>query len=204
MAGTSNKPTRVKLLHVVPQGAGGAGHESTGPGTDAALRIILPTNQTADAFDILTPAGVVLFSINSSGNIITGPGSAAGLGAMGVAHAVYSFATDGGASCTPALNATIPANAIIVGATVNVTTAVTASGSATVGIGTTAGSTTTSILAATGKASLTLDAIVNGVPTLAAPVKMSAAGSISVLIATGPLLTGIIEIFVYYVVAQNA
>lgn len=204
MPGTTNKPTRFRLVHVVPQGAGGAGHEPAGPGTDVPLRIVLPTNQSVNGFDIVTPAGVVLFSINASGQVTTGPGPAAGLGGMGVAHAVYNFATDAGASCTPALNATIPINAILIGATVNVITAALAVGSATVGIGTTAGSTTTSILAATGKASLTLDALINGVPTLAAPVKMSAAGQISILVATGPLTAGVIEVFVYYVVPQGA
>jgi membrane-associated protease RseP (regulator of RpoE activity) len=54
------------------------------------------------------------------------------------------------------------------------------------------------------KATLSVDAMLNGVPTLAAPVKMSAAGSISILVATGPLTAGVIEIFVYYVVASNA
>jgi hypothetical protein len=204
MAGTTQKPSRFRELHVVAQGAGGAGHEpSVGAGAVVPMKIVLPTAQSVDAFEIVTPAGVVLFSINKSGAISTGPGTAAGLGTLGVAHAVYSFATDGGASCTPALNATIPANAILVGATVNVIAAVTAAGSATVGIGTTAGSTTTSILAATAKASLTLAALLNGVPTLAAPVKMSAAGQISILIATGPLTAGVIEVFVYYVVPQS-
>jgi hypothetical protein len=205
MAGQTQRPSRFKELQVVAPGAGGSGHEpSVGAGAIVPFKIIIPAGQSVDTFEVVTAAGVVLFKIDKSGAIASGPGSAAGLGNLGVAHAVYSFATDGGASCTPALNATIPANAILIGATVNVPTAVTASGSATVGIGTTAGSTTTSILAATGKASLTIDALINGVPTLAAPVKMSAAGQISVLIATGPLLTGIVEIFVYYVLAQNA
>jgi hypothetical protein len=205
MSGSSQKPTRVKELHVVAPGAGGAGHEpSVGSGSEVPVKIFLPSSQSVDAFEILTAAGVVLFSINSAGAIASGPGSAAGLGTLGVAHAVYNFATDGGASCTPALNAVIPSHAILIGATVNVPTAVTAAGSATVGIGTTAGSSSTSILAATAKATLSLDALINGVPTFAAPVKMSASGSISIVVATGPLTAGVIEVFVYYVVPQNA
>ncbi len=161
---------------------------------------------TDDFFHCENSARTVIFAINSAGQIYIGggPSSAAGLGAIGVAHAVYNFATDGGASCTPALNALIPANALIIGATVNPTTAPLAAGAATVGIGTTAGSSATSILAATAKATLSIDAILNGVPTLAAPVKMSAAGNISLVIATGPLTAGVIEVFVYYVAAQNA
>lgn len=206
MALDSVRASRVNELHVTARGAGGQAHEpSVGTGGYVPQVIRINTSkQTVDAFQVVDQNGVVLFSVNKSGKIATGPGSAAGLGAMGVAHAIYDFSVDGGASCTPASNATIPANAIIVGATVNPTTAALAVGSATVGIGTTAGSTTTSILAATAKASLSIDALLNGVPTLAVPVKMSAAGSISVLVATGPLTAGVIEIFVYYVVAANA
>lgn len=205
MAGATQRPTRFKEVHIVAPGAEGSGHApAIGAGAIVPLKIVIPAGQSVDSFEVVTAAGVVLFKIDKTGAIATGPGSAAGLGPIGVAHAVYNFATDGGASCTPVLNATIPANAILIGATVNVPTAVTAAGAATVGVGTTAGSTTTSILAATGKASLTIDALINGVPTLAAPVKMSAAGQISILIATGPLTAGVIEVFVYYVLAQNA
>lgn len=130
--------------------------------------------------------------------------AAVGLGSLNVAHAIYDFTVDGGASCTPVSTVVIPANAILIGATTNSTVAVTAAGSATVAIGTTAGSSGSSILTATGKASFTLDAVVNGTVTLAAPIKMTAAGSINVTIATGPLTAGKIEIFVYYVVALGA
>lgn len=206
MAGSLTRPTRIKELHIVAPGAAGAGHEpSVGSGGIVPHKIVIPSTQSVDCFEIVTAAGVVLFAINKSGGIVGGVSSAAGLGAMGVAHAIYNFAVDGGATpITPALNAVIPANAIIIGATINPTTAVTASGSATVAIGTTAGSTTTSILAATAKASLSIDALINGVPTIAVPVKMSAAGSILLTIATGPLTAGVIEIFVYYVLPGTA
>lgn len=200
--GDSVKRTRFRGgVDVTLRGAQSQGHDplKVGDGADVGLDIQIPTAQTANSLQISQPAGTPIFAIGPNG----GPSPAAGLGILGVAHAIYSFATDGGASCTPALNALIPAGAILIGATVNPTTAVTAAGSATVGIGTTAGSTTTSLLAATGKASLTLDALINGVPTLAAPVKMTAAGNISVLIATGPLTAGVIEIFVYFVQPTN-
>lgn len=123
-----------------------------------------------------------------------------------VAHAVYDFSVDGGAlgAITPALNALIPANAIIIGSTINPTTAVTSLGSATVAVGTTAGSSATSLLTATAKASLSIDALVNGAATFAAPVKMSAAGQIQITVGTAALTAGVIEIFVFYVVAKNA
>jgi hypothetical protein len=200
--GDAQKRTRfLGGVDVTLRGSGSSGNdpEKVGDGTDVGLKVQLPTGQTANAITIEKPAGTVVFALGPDG----GPAPSAGLGILGVAHAIYSFATDGGASCTPALNATIPAGAILIGATVNPTTAPLAAGSATVGVGTTAGSTSTSILAATAKATLSIDALINGVPTLAAPVKLSAAGQISILIATGPLTAGVIEIFVYYVLATN-
>jgi predicted RecA/RadA family phage recombinase len=121
-------------------------------------------------------------------------------------HATYSFAVDGGAigAITPVGTATIPANAIIVGATVNSPTAVTSGGSATVAIGTTAGSSASSILTATAKASLSVDALINGTVTLASPVKMSAAGSVNFTVAVAALTAGVIEVWVYYVASANA
>ena len=200
--GDAQKRTRfLGGVDVTLRGAGSSGNDplKVGDGTDVGLKIQIPTAQTANAFQIEQPAGTVIFAIGPNG----APSPAGGLGIMGVAHAVYNFAVDGGASCTPAVNALIPANAIIVGATVNPTTAPLAAGAATVGIGTTAGSSSTSLLAATAKATLSIDALINGAPTLAAPVKMTAAGYISVLIATGPLTAGVIEIFVYFVVPST-
>jgi len=136
-------------------------------------------------------------------NHIKPDGSLFGTGLLQFAHAQYNFGVDGGASCTPASNATIPQNAVMVGATINSTTAMTAAGAATMSIGTTAGSSATSILAATGKASYSTNALINGAVTFAAPVKMSAAGNINVTIATGPLTAGVVEIYVYYYVSST-
>jgi predicted RecA/RadA family phage recombinase len=131
------------------------------------------------------------------------PGFSGQVNGVKVAHALYDFTVDGGTSCTPANSDTIPANAVVFGGAVNSTVAVTAAGAATVAIGTAAGSAGNSILTATGKASLSLDAVV--APTCAAtPFKMSAAGKISVAIATGPLTAGQIEVWVLYALASNA
>lgn len=123
-----------------------------------------------------------------------------------VAHAVYNFAVDGGVmgAITPAITSLIPDNAIIIGGIVNSTTAVTATGAATLSIGTTAGSSATSILGVTGKASLGTDALVAATPTFAAATyfKMSAAGSINVTVGTDNLLTGVVEIWVFYMTAS--
>lgn len=147
---------------------------------------------------------------------ISVPGSATGKGvwrknnqmSMRVAYAMYNFAADGGAiaTITPAVNSNIPANAVIVGAVINPTTAVTSLGSATVSIGTSAGSSTTSIVGATAKASLSLDALVAATPvfTAATSFKMTAAGSITFTVAVAALTAGVIEVFVFYVVPANA
>jgi hypothetical protein len=131
------------------------------------------------------------------------PGFSGQVNGVRVAHALYDYSVDGGATCTPANSDTIPDNAVVFGGVVNSTAAVTASGSATVAIGTAAGSASNSILTATGKASLGLDAVV--APTCAAtPFKMTAAGKINVTIATGPLTAGQIEVWVLYALASNS
>jgi hypothetical protein len=137
---------------------------------------------------------VVLFGV---------PGFSGQVNGVRVAHALYDFTVDGGASCTPANSDTIPANAVVFGGVVNSTVAAAASGSATVAIGTAAGSAGNSILTATGKASLSLDAVV--APTCAAtPFKMTAAGKINVTVASGPLTAGQIEVWVLYALASNS
>jgi len=75
-----------------------------------------------------------------------------GIGNMLMARARYDFSVDGGAvgAITPKLGCSLPDNAVIVGGTINSTTAVLSGGAATVSVGTTAGSSATSILAATG------------------------------------------------------
>lgn len=162
--------------------------------TDAATgNIAVFTNTGTSALPVFTRGSTA----NSTAN---------GVNNFQVAHAIYSFATDGGAisTITPALGATLPNNAVIVAATINSTTAVTSAGSATVAVGTSAGSSTTSILAATGKASFTTDALLNGVPVFATPVKLTAAGNITLTVGTAALTAGIIEVFVFYTVAANA
>lgn len=119
-----------------------------------------------------------------------------------VAHAKYDFAVNGGAQglITPTDSDTLPDNAIIVGGQINSTTAVTSDGSATVAIGTSAGSSATAIKGATGKASYSADALLNVVPTFAAAVKLTAAGTITFTIGTADLTAGVIEVFLFYVV----
>lgn len=127
-----------------------------------------------------------------------------GSGILRVARAKYDFAVDGGAisTITPATNVTIPDNAIIIGGTINSTTACTSGGAATIAVGTSAGSAADSLLAATAVASFSADARLNSAATFAASVKMTASGSITITIAAFALTAGVIEITVLYFVAE--
>jgi hypothetical protein len=128
----------------------------------------------------------------------------AGLNTLAVGKAIYDFAADGGAvsTITPKKTFTLPKNAVIVACIVNSTTAVTSAGSSTMSIGTSAGSSAASLLAATGKASYSLNALINGAATFAAPVKMSAQGDITVTIAVAAQTAGVVEVEVFYYVAN--
>jgi hypothetical protein len=128
-----------------------------------------------------------------------------------VAKAIWDFATDGGAisTITPALSDTIPANAIVCGGLLNsVIAPVGASG--TISVGTKAGSGAATILAATAITAMTLDAVIEllGTNSQAATqkpsFKMTAAGAITITIATTAMTAGRLEIFVFYVVASNS
>ena len=126
-------------------------------------------------------------------------------GTLRVAHCLYDFAVDGGAQGTivPTNSDTIPDNAILIGSTINSPTAVASAGAATVAVGTSAGSSTTAIKGATGKASYSTDAVLNGVPVFATPVKMTAAGTITFTIGAADLTAGVVEVWVFYVVAAG-
>lgn len=131
-------------------------------------------------------------------------GQGAGLGTLRQCKVIYNFAKDGGAisTLTPLTSIALPKNAVIVGGVVNPTTAAASLGSATVAVGTSAGSSTTSILAATAVASLGANALVPVVPTLAVPVRLTAKGYVTVTIATAALTAGIIEITLWYYVGN--
>jgi predicted RecA/RadA family phage recombinase len=167
---------------------------------DSAKKVTstVASNLLIGAVEVAAATGVATVRVNLFGV----PGFSGQAHGVKVAHALYDYSVDGGATCTPANSDTIPDNAVVLGGVVNSTAAVTASGSATVSIGTAAGSGAASILTATGKASLSLDAVV--VPTcVATPFKMTAAGKINVTIATGPLTAGVIEVWVLYTVAAG-
>ena len=128
-----------------------------------------------------------------------------GNGIRRVAHFKYNFSTDGGAVgvITPALNVTLPLHAILLGGILNVTTSCTSGGSATVAIGTSAGSSATSLLAATAVASLGAGLIAL-VPLFSAAtaVKLTAQGNVTLTVATAALTAGVIEGWIEFYVAS--
>ena len=96
-------------------------------------------------------------------------------------------------------NCAIPANSIIVGGTIHVTEAVTSGGLATVALGLSGtGGSTTSIMNATAKASLTAGTIINSKTTYAAPVKVTTESELTITIGTADLTGGKIEVFLQY------
>ena len=168
----------------------------------SAGNLVIGTAELAQAGGTAAPGGAqgdATVRVRLNGFL---PGATGVSTGVRVAHALYDFAVDGGASCTPANSDTIPANAVVFGGAIHSTVALAAAGAATLAVGTAAGSSGTSILTATGKATLGLDAVV--APTCAAtPFKMSAAGKINVTVATGPLTAGQVEIWVLYQLATN-
>ena len=137
-----------------------------------------------------------------------GQGSAFGVTGKQIAHAQYNFANDGGTETTITVknNATIPANAIITNVYLNSPTALAGTG-ASVAVGTTAGSSSTALLAATAITNFGTDAMYHGVPTPATAntwVKLSAAGQITVTISAAALTAGVLDIYVEFVVSESA
>ena len=126
-----------------------------------------------------------------------------GLGTLSMARVIYNFTDDGGTAATlvPKKNVELPNNTVIVGGTINSTTAITSVG-ANVTIGTTAGSASNSILGTTAHTSLSADALINAVPVFATPVKLTAKGKVSITFS-GAVTAGVVEITLLFYVANN-
>jgi hypothetical protein len=145
----------------------------------------------------------LLPDVNLSQNTSTG------ISPQRVCHVTYSFAVDGGATpIVPAGNCVIPANAVITNMGVQATTSVTAGGLATVAIGCVGGTAcgSSSLMAATAKASLTAGTFGQSIPlpqTASTWVKTTASTGITLTIATGPLTAGILEVYVYFIVSSS-
>lgn len=116
------------------------------------------------------------------------------------ARGIYNFAVDGGATGTINLAQaeTIPAGAIIITSYTFVHVATVTGDSATLAFGTLNG-TTTNLLGATASASLTLNAIIRGVPLSGpTPYRQATAGQITATIGTGTFTVGVVETVVEF------
>ena len=137
--------------------------------------------------------------------IANGPGNTAspyGGGVLRIARAKWDFAVDGGAisTITPGAdyNTLVPNVAIIIGGTVNATTAmVGTSGTLAIACG--------GITPLTANAITALDAtddVLNVTATFASPLKTTAAGWITFTIATTAMTAGVVEVTLLYFVAD--
>jgi len=165
---------------------------------DTAKKVtsVVGSNMLVGIVEVAAATGVATVAVKLFG--VTAPTNG-----VRVARMLYDFTVDGGAisTITPAISDTIPKDAIVFGGTLNSTVAPVGA-SATVAIGTVAGSASNSILTATAITSLTLDAVLK-VTCTATPFKMTAAGKMTVTIATTALTAGQIEAWVIYVPATN-
>jgi len=169
-------------------GTSGSGAGIAGPGST----LTVPSTST-----IYVNVGTRL---SPTWEIVASPGSNYGLGNFRIARAHYDFAVDGGAigTFTPAQTAALPSKAIIAGGVIDVITPFTTSASGTMGIGTSAGSSNTSIKAQLAAASYTGLVAVVPLYTAATMVKLTAAGNITCTIATGALTAGKANIILAY------
>lgn len=129
-----------------------------------------------------------------------------GLGNISNAKMTYDFATDGGAQglITPTNSPTIPAKAIILGGAIDITTTLTSGGSATIALGTSAGSSATALKAATAVATWAAGVTVPVVPvfTAATYLKLTAAGRPTLTVATADLTAGKFDVNLVYVLGN--
>ena len=207
---------RINVTHMPAPGSGTLGAASVTNTMLAAMASAYfkvgngssrPTDVTMSGDATMTNAGAVAIGAGKVLESMIGVPATVGLGVPRTARAKYIFGTDGGAqgTITPAANSTIPVNALVYGAIIDVLVAPLSGGSATIAIGTAAGSSTTSIKIATAVATYALNAILPGTPVFTAGTafKMSAAGAITITVAAADLITaGTLDIIVFYVVAS--
>jgi hypothetical protein len=124
-----------------------------------------------------------------------------------LAYAKYDFSVDGGlvSTITPKLNTVIPINAIITECIISIgATTVGSTGNISFGLSA-GGAGAAALLGNTARGSLTAGSLWQGIPVQQATgaqtayIKMSAAGSITITIATNALTAGRAEVFCKYV-----
>ena len=206
---------RINVTHMPAPGSGTLGSATVTNSMLAAMASAYfkvgngssrPADVTMSGDATMTNSGVVAVGAGKVTEAMLQVPTAIGLGVVRTARAKYSFAVDGGVSglITPASNSTIPINAIIWGGLVNVTSALTSGGSATIAIGTSAGSSANSLKLATAVATYSSAAILPVIPvqTAGTAIKLSAAGAITITVAAADLTAGVMDIILFYVVAS--
>jgi len=119
-----------------------------------------------------------------------------------IARGYYDFAADGGGApglITLAQSDSIPLGAIMIGGVIKVKTAFV--GATNVGVGTSAGSSSTALIVSTAIATLntgTVSGVTALVPTNTTPVLMTAAGTLTITSTVAPLSAGKMDILVEY------
>lgn len=133
---------------------------------------------------------------------IAGGVAGGGLGVIGNAKMTYVFGVDGGAisTITPANSPTLPANAIILGGTIDITTTLTSGGSATIALGLGSGAQVASLKAALAVASWTAGQLaLIPIFTAATYVKVAAATRLTLTVATAALTAGVFDVNLVYI-----
>jgi len=181
----------------------------------------VPVDGTAGTYArFVGPGGVIINTLTGVWYVNVGTlasptyqaqgGAVAGLGGLGSvsnAKMTYSFATDGGAigPITPTNSPTIPANAIILGGTIDITTQLTSGGAATIALGLGVGAQVASLKAATAVASWTVGQLVM-IPifTAASYVKVAADTRLTLTVAAFALTAGRFDVNVAYIQGNAA
>lgn len=181
-----------------------------------------PTDGTSGTYAGKAGKGAVLFDTSTGNNFVnlgtkaspiwasasgvvaagTGGATGGGLGSTGNAKMTYDFATDGGAisTITPTNSPTIPAGAIILGGTIDITTTLTSGGAATIAVGLGSGAQVAALKAALAVASWTAGQLaVIPVFTAATYVKAAAATRLTMTIAAATLTAGRFDVNLVYV-----
>lgn len=126
-----------------------------------------------------------------------------GLGLVGHAKMTYDFTLDGGAIglITPRDSPILPAGAIILGGVIDITTALTSGGAATIALGLGAGAQVASLKAATAVASYALGTTLVVIPifTGATALKVAADTKMTLTVAAFALTAGKMNVNLVYI-----
>jgi hypothetical protein len=179
----------------------------------------VPTSGTTGTYATFAGPGSILIDTNT-GNLYTNLNTAAsplwtplnipivangGLGSVGNAKMTYDFAVDGGAiaTITPTNSPTIPANAIILGGAIDITTSLGSGGAATIALGLGSGAQVASLKAATGVASYTAGFLAMiPVFTAATYYKVTAAARLTLTVAAVVLNAGKLDVNIVYIMGN--